>query len=280
MSRRFWMAELPAGMVLFILSGCYSYNPYGYPSQYPGMPPAATYQSPVGAVPQTLSANPAYATPPAYDSGSDWQQSRAASPSVQLGAAADEFEAPTTDNEVPNYEDPQDPGDAFFNSSGDADAGNEPPARAIPRSGENEDVFGRGDEFGAIEPRNTEPAADAFLEPVPVQQVSQTTPAPEQDPNSPYAYEPTQLKWLRGTVDYDRQDGAWHLIYDLTPDPDDRFGGSITLAPDTRLEWLKEDDVILVEGSVDESLVDRLGKPRYRLTGVFPLEPKDETSGS
>ena len=273
MSVRFRTPCLPAGMLLIAVSGCYSYNPYGYPAPYPGTAPTGTYQPGVGAMPQTLSANPAYAAP-AYDGGANWQQSRSSSGvNAELGAASDQFEAPTTDNPVPEYADPN--SDAFFNDSSSDASGTKSPTRPIPRSGVNEDVYGRGDEFSALEAQDIDPAAEAFLEPVPVQQVSHAT--AKNDPPSPYGYERDELRWLRGKVDYDRQDNAWHLIYDLTPDPGDPYGGSITLLPHERLDGIQEDDVILVEGSVDESVVDRLGKPRYRPTGVWQLEPEDPT---
>lgn len=273
MSVRFRTPCLSAGMLLIAVSGCYSYNPYGYPAPYPGMAPTSTYQPGVGALPQTLSANPALATP-AYDSGASWQQSRSSSGvNAELGAASDQFEPPASDNSVPEYNDPN--SDAFFNDSSSDARGTKAPTQAIPRSGEHEDIFGNGNEFGALDAGEIDPAAEAFLEPVPVKQVSHAT--AQSDQPSPYDYEPTGLRWLRGKVDYDRQDGAWHLIYDLTPDPGDPYGGSITLVPDERLEGLREDDVVLVEGSVDDSVVDRLGKPRYRPTGVFPLVPENPT---
>lgn len=91
-----------------------------------------------------------------------------------------------------------------------------------------------------------------------------STAAAQQAGLNPYDYDPSH-HWLRGVVDYDPSDKTWNLIYDVTPDRDDPFAGSITLADDPRLSVLKNDDVVLVEGSIDYNKRDRRGKPRYRI---------------
>jgi hypothetical protein len=90
---------------------------------------------------------------------------------------------------------------------------------------------------------------------------------------NPYAYDRERYTWLRGKVDYDEGTRSWQIIYSLNGN--DKFGGSLTLADDPKLKKLQNDDVVLVEGKVDESRKGDRGKPVYKIDNLFgPLVPK------
>jgi len=66
-------------------------------------------------------------------------------------------------------------------------------------------------------------------------------------------------------IDYDETSRTWHMVYAASPDSNDRFGGSVTLVPDKRLQTLRDNDVVLIEGRLDPSAKDATGKPLYRV---------------
>lgn len=88
----------------------------------------------------------------------------------------------------------------------------------------------------------------------------------------PYGYEQGTYAWLRGVVSQDKADGSWCITYDLEPTTYDTYGGNLTLSADDRLSSLTDGDVVLVEGAVDTSGVDRLGKPLYRVGELVQLD--------
>jgi len=82
-----------------------------------------------------------------------------------------------------------------------------------------------------------------------------------------FGYERSAYGWLRGVVDYDPTSRTWHIIYGLTPDPADPYGGSLTLADNGRLAEFQDNDVVMVEGRPDPAAGrDALNKPVYRVT--------------
>ena len=92
--------------------------------------------------------------------------------------------------------------------------------------------------------------------------------APEVDEDG-FGYERSAYGWLRGVVDYDPATRSWHIIYGLSPDPADPYGGSLTLADNSRLTEFQDDDVVQVEGRPDPAAGrDALGKPLYRVTNA------------
>ncbi len=98
---------------------------------------------------------------------------------------------------------------------------------------------------------------------------------------NPYEYDHKNYRWLRGKVDYDERDKTWNIIYSLTPDQHEKFGGSMTLVDHPDLQKLRTDDVVLLEGKIDPDALDRTGKAKYRIEKVFgPLVPKQQVSTS
>jgi hypothetical protein len=94
---------------------------------------------------------------------------------------------------------------------------------------------------------------------------------------NPYDYDRKTYTWLRGKVDYEEGTKSWQIIYSL--DGKDKFGGSLTLSDDPKLKKLRNDDVVLVEGRVDESRKTSRGKPVYKIDHLFgPLVPKTKVS--
>jgi hypothetical protein len=103
---------------------------------------------------------------------------------------------------------------------------------------------------------------------------TETEPAPRK-PN-PYGYDALGYSWLRGVVDFDEQQKAWILVYNLAPGPRDLYKGQITLIDNGQLKKLQNNQVVLVEGQIDQAVCDAAtGKPQYRVTKMYgPLVPK------
>jgi hypothetical protein len=116
-----------------------------------------------------------------------------------------------------------------------------------------------------------EPDAESFQEPF--RPASNTVATSIPRPN-PYDYDRQKYTWLRGVVDYDNEHQTWHIIYNLKPDKDDRYGGSSTLANSPQLSGLQPNDIVLVEGRFDLDSRDNIGKPTYQVDHVARLVPK------
>jgi hypothetical protein len=82
---------------------------------------------------------------------------------------------------------------------------------------------------------------------------------------SNYGYDAIGSTWFKGTVEYVKADKSWHLLYAPTPSQSDPYGGDISLADDPRLEALQHNDVVYVTGTIASGLVDRAGKPRFKI---------------
>jgi hypothetical protein len=92
---------------------------------------------------------------------------------------------------------------------------------------------------------------------------------------SPYKKDPDGYAWLRGVVARDPKTKSWRITYSRNAVDGDPYGGSLTLVDDERLDVLIDDDVVIVEGVVDESVRDRFGKPSYRVLRMEPLVPRE-----
>lgn len=94
---------------------------------------------------------------------------------------------------------------------------------------------------------------------------------------SPYQYDGQSYKWLKGAVDYDDKTQTWSIIYDLTPDPSDKYGGSFTITAHPDLANFQIGDIALLEGTIDPKQLDPTGRPIYTVTKVTgPLTPPAE----
>lgn len=261
--------------------------------------PGAMIAPPAG----TSSSAQAYSgSAPGYESSpSDWQraQTSGAGSTAAVPPTQNSYPEPATSNPVPNYTDPTEKYDpsatdpSAIEPGGFGDNGGYEPFGAgsssttEPRRFEEyaqspgpilQEADGNPDANvpGAFEVNGQNQIALAsattaddsgFVEPIPAGPGSTGRgPAdPAEMELNPYDYDPGKYSWLRGVVDCDPSDKTWNLIYDVTPDFDDRFQGSITLADDPRLSVLRNDDVVLIEGRVDERQTDRRGKPVYRI---------------
>jgi hypothetical protein len=92
---------------------------------------------------------------------------------------------------------------------------------------------------------------------------------------TPYKKDPDGYAWLRGVVARDPKTKAWRITYSRNGIDGDPYGGSLTLVDDEALDTLIDEDVIFVEGAVDESVPDRFGKPSYRVLRMERLVPKE-----
>tara|TARA_R110002111_G_scaffold177322_1_gene243423 strand:+ start:57840 stop:59210 length:1371 start_codon:yes stop_codon:yes gene_type:complete len=91
---------------------------------------------------------------------------------------------------------------------------------------------------------------------------------------SPFNYDKQQFRWLRGIVEYDEQEKSWNITYNATPDKSDKFGGNIVLIDQGKLNRFKNGDVVLLDGQIDGSQQDKMGKPCYRISKAQRLLPK------
>lgn len=98
-----------------------------------------------------------------------------------------------------------------------------------------------------------------------------TPAATEASKQTPYGYDDQGYAWLRGIVDFDPQSGTWSIIYNLTPDIDDKFGGSFVFAGHESLKSLKPGTLVLAKGRADPGRSDARGKPLYEISQLVIL---------
>lgn len=281
------------GSMALLVSGCHSmypYQPYGSPGIYSTppaqtLPPGGTYVPQQGTYPVPIESNPTYVP------GQQWEGSQPGNLNTTPGNLNDAplFQPPkqtTPENGsglVPDYQDlgPVEP--------------NAPSSRK-PTATDNSSLESPFDQQGSVEPLQpaggvqmvggTGPGAgsDPFLQPIPIQPETADLVAMTEAGSgntglpTPYRHERDSYTWLRGVVNFDAEDKAWQIIYALDPEPSDKFGGSMLLMDDERLDELQESDVVLVEGRVDLNSRDRFGKPMYRVENVQRLEPASHVS--
>jgi hypothetical protein len=76
--------------------------------------------------------------------------------------------------------------------------------------------------------------------------------------------------WLCGQVEYSRLSQSWRLRYASVDEPD-RFGGSVSLAPNAKVQTLKDGQYVRVTGH----LIDRDAAgpaPAYQVDSINPVE--------
>ncbi|WP_437201090.1 hypothetical protein [Planctomicrobium sp. SH664] len=110
---------------------------------------------------------------------------------------------------------------------------------------------------GRLEP---EGAAPIFAHKIPAQELE------------PFGRHP-EMTWVRGIVSKEPQDGTWGIVYDETPDSEDKLAGHVALAPSPELDKLKNGDIVEIQGRIDPVMHDRLGKPVYVVSGLKKLVP-------
>lgn len=92
-------------------------------------------------------------------------------------------------------------------------------------------------------------------------------------PQDPYGYDGQHYAWLRGIVDYDPATRTWSIIYDLTPDVGDKFGGSFVFSDHPSLKGLRPGSLVLAKGRVDPGRTDHIGKALYEVQQIVHLAP-------
>ena len=244
-----------AALCFLSAGGCYSMYPYG---MQPGMyGPQGTYGQPSGAMMQSapggaqvtyLETAPAVGVPPTP------VESQPGLPREPVRAPSIRPSSPEAGEGVPE---PRDPSPSA--------AGNQPAVHT------SEGILDTGTDLTRIS--SDEPV---FLKPVVMTEngerqsvisaggTSETLVATQ--PKSDLARDPN-YRWVQGDLQYDVQRRSWHLVYDYTPF-DDRFGGELTLSGDLPFTPSDNDRVYRVYGTFDRALVDKLGKPVYRVSSV------------
>ena len=279
-------------------TGCQSYSPYGY--GYGGSystPPAGAYvpAGPPGTVmtPRGQPYPPPGNYPPAgnfpppngYPPTTNWQQPRNLTmPPGKITEVPLQQQPPPSgppnQRLVPGYRDPNGGPNSLGSPLTDPDdedfkPGKKPVGMRTPSGVHLDSITDDSEEnlsaFGD----------EKFADPVPFRPASSTTTIDEATrqtahsiPN-PYSHDTKGYTWLRGKVDYDERDKAWHITYSQQPLGQDTYGGSLTLMDDEKLDALLANDVVLVEGGIDTARRDRFGKPMYRVQRVLRLVPKN-----
>lgn len=263
--------------------GGYPASPGAYPAS-PGAYPAApggSYVVPGGSVPGSLGAPSS-----SYPSGSGPTLAPPINGGSSGGSIPQTFDPNSPSPTVPNYEDPTTgdfgtdpsvPDDGFRSPQGNGAGASPfyPNSSAVPRSsnvaqapralaGPRPDYLAGVDEYDSskkVSPASFETTANADFGADPA---AQNSPQTAEDG---FGYEHGQYQWLRGVVDFDPVQKTWHIIYGLTPNSADKYGGSLTLADNGQLTEFQDNDVVLVEGTPDpQAGQDVLGKPYYRVS--------------
>jgi hypothetical protein len=73
----------------------------------------------------------------------------------------------------------------------------------------------------------------------------------------------------------DPQGNGWRVQYSDDTASGDRFDGTLTLVGNDKIDNLREDDTIKVQGRVDMSTKDRYGKPVYRVEALDWVKRRD-----
>lgn len=298
MTRAAWAAA--AGIMLVAGVGCYHPAPhtpnYGYPNYQTvppgGMPaaPGGSYIVPGQTMPSTLGA-PATSYP---------SSGPTLAPPINGGGSSppSTFEGGVNpQGGVPNYEDPNagdfgnPPEDGYLPpSSGDGASPFMREGTAIPRQFNqgyaSQMENGQRDYFAEIDkvsldsttveverPSELAAASPKAIQPASFEEASfGPEPGPAKLPSDgggegdAFGYERSSYRWLRGVVDFDPAKKDWQIIYGLTPEASDKYGGSLTLLDEGQLSDFQNDDVVLVEGQLDPTAGrDVLGKPLYRV---------------
>jgi hypothetical protein len=292
-----WAFCIVCSLTVMTAIGCYShypssvYGPSGFPGTY-ALPPASGYpQGGTYSLPQNVplqgsgaSLGPANSfgsqSPSANKSTNLWEPSRTGGNATAFDATTNGVAPGSNDPPVPNYSDPNGDDAASADPFGrDVDFGDTEDFDNEPSSSTDEP----GSPFKPVDPDAFSPdeGAASFVPPksplTPVASIRHVADSAEVAVTTsvPYKYDRENFQWLRGVVDYDSEAGSWNIIYNIEPDQQDQFGGSIVLAGAAadQFETLQNDDVILVEGEVDTERLDAFGKPMFRVARLDRLEP-------
>tara|TARA_R110002095_G_scaffold203734_2_gene185948 strand:- start:44634 stop:45929 length:1296 start_codon:yes stop_codon:yes gene_type:complete len=204
-----------------------------------------------------------------------------------FGANPNKFEA----NPMPQDTFDANPNDQFNSNPNDSSQEFQPPTNGSP--GDN-DTFRPNSSSqmnsapGKVSHANHQSRAsgpqlvksDPFMTPAKFQSASFEFPADSNQQTSagkspsPFNYDKQNYRWLRGIVEFDEQEKRWNITYNATPNKSDRFGGNIVLIEQGELNRFRNGDVVLIDGHIDGSQQDKMGKPCYRISKAQKLTPK------
>lgn len=102
-----------------------------------------------------------------------------------------------------------------------------------------------------------------------VQQTNRTELSADERPRV-YGNDP-DFTWVKGVVEYDEQSKTWLIMYNDNPQPSDKLGGELTLGRHTSLKNLRSGDAVRIEGDLDQSTQDSLGKPVFQIRRLKKL---------
>lgn len=259
-------------LALVMLTGCYSYNPYGYGGYpevlstvpAPSIAPAGTPIPGQPIAPGVIPIGPQAATPAGIIQPLQIPPALATPPTTTIPNG-------TTTQPVPRYLDPTDPaaGATGGESTRAGDGATESSSFRVPNDGT---LTGASGGSSADKTAGAVIQAKGEGEPTTAGAISGPATAGLTEPalapvinESHYGYDTIGYTWFKGKIEYDKADKAWHLMYAPTPSQDDPYGGDISLADDPRLEALQDNDVIYATGTLRSGLTDRAGKPRFRI---------------
>ena len=284
------------GLALLFLVGCHTYHPYGagrYPGIY-GVPPGGTVIMPGTQVvpggtvlpnngtlgtPRTIQPNgkSSLKAPPPGRTGS----TGSFSPGTRTEANREngnrfpsEKPVPQPFNEPNSFQPTKKAGGTESGKSPRDDKGGLTPfgSSGANATGGNAVQLAAGRQAAgeAAESRFSVPRKLPSGDARPLTAGNATGQAPARNP---YDYDHDAYTWLRGKVDYDEGSKSWQIIYSLNPQ--DKYGGSLTLIDNPALKKLQNDDVAFVEGVLEK--VAAGVKPRYQIYKLIaPLFPKEQ----
>jgi len=242
------------GLAMLLLAGCtwYPYSPYS--GGYYG----PTYAPPGGYVAPGPTYVPQNSAPILNGTGSPTPLNSTTPASPKPNWQTPSNDAPLFNNPVPNPRDP--------------DFGTPPAAAVLPRP----PALAARPQFpeaASVQPAGLH-AADPFYEPARIATDANAQPMPTN--SVPYAFDGAGYKWLKGIVDFDEDTKTWAIIYSLTPEANDRFGGTFWLGPSEQLGTLQDGDLMLLAGQPHATLKDNRGLPVYHVSKVTRLGNPDQ----
>lgn len=139
------------------------------------------------------------------------------------------------------------------------------------------------------------PEPVAKLEPVPTEIVQTSAnvapepiPAPKEVPPAPAPKAPEPVMshdpayaWLQGTLHYVKVKGGVWVVRYMPLDKADKYGGSMVLSHDARLQQFHEGDIVRIEGEVlNERSSKYLGGAHYRIREISMMQSAASTGPS
>jgi len=262
---------VPMGLALVVTAGCQSYFPngYGYNGPYSSIP-AGTY-----APGTTYSQGGRSSTNPAQGAT---QFPTPVGGQMNAGSGQAGGTSSKNSKSVPDYRGPSDvPSDLGAAASDEElnsikrgkSSGGNPGKSTDDVSDEPDEPLSSVDDEKFVSPALYRTAGANSADGEPRRLTAKPRP-------SPYKKDADGYRWLRGTVARDPKTKAWRITYSDNPNDTDAYGGNLALVYDECLDTLIDQDVVVVTGTIDESVPDRFGKPSYRIQRMDRLKPKED----